>query len=340
MLINNCMGREMSGKIDFVITWVDGSDPAWQKSRNSFLKTGDEDGPFLYRDWENLQYWFRGIEKYTPWVNKVHFVTCGHLPPWLNTRHPRLNIVKHEDFMPEKYLPTFNSHSIEINLHRIKGLEEQFVYFNDDTFIIDHMQPQDFFKQGLPCASSITCNLSPRDPDDPFCHYLINDLAIINRHFSKRNAQKKHFRKWFSPKYGKMLLRNLYFAPISGFFGFMTFHMPNSLLISTFKEVWEKEYKTLDATAAHKFRTARDVNQYVFSYWQFAAGNFYPQKTNLGQFFTVGENNEKLLASMSPPKSQMICINDSRAEIDFEAEKDMIKQQFNKLLPDQSAFEL
>jgi len=333
------MGREMSGKIDFVITWVDGSDPAWQKSRSSYLAACEEDHSFYYRDWDNLQYWFRGIEKYTPWVNKVHFVTCGHLPPWLNTRHPQLNIVKHEDFMPEKYLPTFNSHSIEINLHRIKGLEEQFVYFNDDTFIIDHMQPQDFFKQGLPCASLILTVLAPRVPGDPFFHYYINDLAVINHHFSKKQLRKK----WFSLKYGKLLLRNLYLAPVYcfyGFFGFLNFHMPNSYLISTFKEVWEKEYHTLDAAAAHKFRTISDVNQYVFSYWQFAAGNFHPRKTDCGRFFIAGENDQELLASMSAPKCQMICINDSIAEIDFEAEKDMIKQQFNKLLPDQSAFEL
>ena len=88
--------------------------------------------------------------------------------------------------MPEKYLPTFNYHSIEINLRRIKGLEEKFVYFNDDTFIIDHMQPQYFFKQGLPCASPIMTVLAPRDPGDPFFHYYINDLAVINHHISKK----------------------------------------------------------------------------------------------------------------------------------------------------------
>src|SRR5699024_11566777 len=86
-------------------------------------------------DWDNLQYWFRGVEKYAPWVNKVHFVTWGHVPNWLKVDHPKINVVKHVDFLKEENLPTFNSRAIEINLHRIEGLAEQFVYFNDDMFL-------------------------------------------------------------------------------------------------------------------------------------------------------------------------------------------------------------
>ena len=44
--------------------------------------------------------------------------------------------MKHEDFIPHKYLPTYNSRAIEFNVHRIKGLEEKFVLFNDDMFIL------------------------------------------------------------------------------------------------------------------------------------------------------------------------------------------------------------
>ena len=50
----------------------------------------------------------------------------------------------------EKYLPTFNANTIELNLHRIEGLAEQFVYFNDDMFITDHVKPEDFFRDGHP----------------------------------------------------------------------------------------------------------------------------------------------------------------------------------------------
>ena len=107
--------------IDFVIIWVDGSDPEWRAVKNQYVPKaiGEDDQEVRYRDWDNLQYWFRGVEKYTPWVNKIHFVTWGHLPKWLNVNHPKLHIVNHKDYIPEEYLPTFNSHTIEMNLHRI-----------------------------------------------------------------------------------------------------------------------------------------------------------------------------------------------------------------------------
>ncbi len=332
----------MNNDIDFVIIWVDGDDKQWQESRNKFLTKEKEaiSGLQLYRDWDNLQYWFRGIEKFTPWVNKIHFVTCGHLPKWLNINHPKLNIVRHSDYMPNDYFPTFNSHAIELNLHRIEGLEEQFVYFNDDTFIMDYMHPTDFFKKGLPCDSGIMVTLVPWVPEDPFFHYLINNLAIINSEFSKRKVLSRNLHKWFNLKYGKFLLRNIYYAPVRGFSGFNNFHLPTSFLKATFNEVWQKAPEILHATSLNKFRTIHDVNQYIFSYWQFATGNFIPRSTNYGRLFIIGQNDQELFKSMSLRKFKMICINDSDLEIDFDERKGVLQKQFEQLLPYKSQFEL
>ena len=52
--------------------------------------------------------------------------------------------------MPEAYLPSYNSAAIELNLHRIEGLSEHFIYFNDDMFMIKDTQPSDFYKNGHP----------------------------------------------------------------------------------------------------------------------------------------------------------------------------------------------
>ena len=126
-----------SSTLDFVITWVDGSDPAWLDEKSHFASGSEADNrKERYRDWDHLKYWFRGIEKNAPWVHNIYFVTWGHLPAWLNTAHPKLHIIKHTDFIPPQYLPTYNSHTIELNLHRIPGLSENFVYFNDDVFLI------------------------------------------------------------------------------------------------------------------------------------------------------------------------------------------------------------
>ena len=86
----------MNEKIDFVIMWVDGSDPKWLEEKNKYLdkKIDTSNAINRYRDMGVLKYWFRGVEKFAPWVNKIHFITCGHLPIWLNADNLKLNIVK------------------------------------------------------------------------------------------------------------------------------------------------------------------------------------------------------------------------------------------------------
>ena len=141
----------MQNAVDFVIIWVDGNDPEWRREKNEYkgvLTREEDDSEHRYRDWDNLQYWFRGVEKFCPWVRTIHFVTWGHLPKWLNTDNPKLHIVNHRDYIPAEYLPTFSSHTIELNLHRIEGLSERFVYFNDDMFIIKPTTEMDFFRNG------------------------------------------------------------------------------------------------------------------------------------------------------------------------------------------------
>ena len=141
----------MQDKIDFVILWVDGSDPRWLKQKNEQLKLQGANLPEnRYRDYGTLMYLFRGIEKYASWVNKVYFITWGHIPDWMDINNEKLVIVKHEEFIPKEYLPTFNSNVIEMNLHRIENLSENFVLFNDDLFILNELLPTDFFENDLP----------------------------------------------------------------------------------------------------------------------------------------------------------------------------------------------
>lgn len=122
--------------IDFVVLWVDGNDPEWraEKAKYQGAVTDDSNSVNRFRDWGLMPYWFRAVEKFTPWVHKIHFVTCGHVPEFLNLDHPKLSHVSHSDFLPQAALPTFSSHAIEMNIHRIPGLAEHFVYFNDDMF--------------------------------------------------------------------------------------------------------------------------------------------------------------------------------------------------------------
>ena len=49
-------------------------------------------------------------------------------------------------FIPEGYRPAFSANPIELNMHRIPGLAERFVFFNDDMFLLAPMAEADFFK--------------------------------------------------------------------------------------------------------------------------------------------------------------------------------------------------
>jgi len=324
-------------KIDFVLIWVDGNNVKW---RNEFLKyasTGDGDKRVVrFRDWNNLQYWFRAVEQFAPWVNKIHFVTCGHVPDWLNLDAPKLNFVKHSDFIPRKYLPTFSSHTIELNLHRIEGLAEHFVYFNDDTFLLKSIDSNRFFQNGLPCDAAILNAISMNS----IGHIILNNLLIINSFFRKRDAMFSHPSKWINWKYGCRLFRTILLLPWPNFTGFVDPHLPNSFLKSTLNEVWEKNYEILDKTCSNRFRNMQDVNQYLFRYWQLVRGDFSPVSLRDSIKYNVNMNViddvEKLILNQS---KAIVCLNDD-CESDFDLCAQRIIKAFEFLLPQKSSFEI
>ena len=326
-------------KIDFVITWVDGNDPEWRAEKAKYRPETAGDA-VRYRDWDNLQYWFRGVEKFAPWVNRIHFVTWGHLPGWLNTSHSKLNIVNHKDYIPEKYLPVFSANPIELNLYRIHGLEEQFVFFNDDMFLIRKMEPEDFFKKGLPRDCCIETALAQDDIDNPFAHILMNDAALANMHYNKKQVIRKHFRKWFHPAYGAMVLRNVLMLPYREFSSFKYTHLPSAFLKETYEKIWSEEGEVLDRVCRNRFRSPEDVNQYVIKYWQYLEGKYEPQSPSIGRFYTIGKDDPAILNTIRRQFCKMICLNDDAGIHDFEKTKKEIQDAFLSVLPERSSFEI
>ena len=328
--------------IDFVIIWVDGNDKEWraEKSKYDGGISGNANSEVRYRDWDNLQYWFRGVEKFAGWVNKIHFVTWGHLPKWLDTSNPKLNIVNHRDYIPEEYLPTFSSHTIELNLHRIKGIAEQFVYFNDDMFITAPTKPEDFFVDGAPCDTfALDCICFNKDSAGFF---NAADVTIINDHFDKEKVLRRDFGKWFNPKnHFKNIVRTVLLLPWHWFPGFYYQHTPNSFLKSTFEEVWEKEHAALDTTCRDKFRKSGNVNQWLMKYWQLASGNYVVRRDSFAYCYHLKEYNyPALLKDIPSRRHNMICINDTVDTFNFDEKKQGVIEAFEKLLPEKSSFEL
>ena len=163
--------RHARTPFDIVYLWVNGSEPVYAANRAKFgglKRAGDRD-----RDNGELRYslrcavwlvwratrarirhaavvatWLmycvrdmcwgaRSLDMYMPWfTGTIHFVH-QNLPCWLDTDHPRLNLVHHRQIFTdqENTLPTFSSDAIEAHLHRIPGLQKHFILMNDDFFL-------------------------------------------------------------------------------------------------------------------------------------------------------------------------------------------------------------
>ena len=326
--------------IDFVLIWVDGSDLQWQKTKAQYR--GDEhfnQNNVRYRDWDILHYWFRGVEKFAPWVRKVHFVTCGHVPQWLQLEHPKLNFVTHEQYIAGEFLPTFSANPIELNLHRIEGLAEQFVFFNDDMFLTAPVTPEDFFVNGFPRGYGV---LNPPTADrNGIAGIILNDIGVIVDHFDFKTQFRAHIAKWMNPIYGTYNIRNLLLLPWRRYVGFLDLHLPSSFLKSTFQEVWAKEEKLLREVSSHKFRSNSDVNQWLMSYWQVASGNFAPGNPKIGKayYVTSDADAETVSEAIRTQRWKMVCVNDSEKIVDIAPLRDKVAAAFDVILPEKSGFE-
>ncbi len=322
--------------------WVDGSDPAWleEKSRYSPVNKDYGSSDNRYRDWDNLQYWFRGVEKFAPWVNNIYFITWGHLPAWLNRDHPKLKIVRHSDYIPAEYLPTFNSNPIELNLHRIPELSEQFVLFNDDVFLTGEVKPEDFFMNGQPRDEMVFNPILPKGELYGISFTNLSNLNVLNEHFNKSQVVRKYPWKIFNLKYGTGVFRSLLLLPWNCFLGFVNPHCAASHLKSTFAELWEVCGDKLDQTSRNRFRKQNDLNHWLMRYWNLCRGNFVPRSRKFWKYFNLTDNNAEICAYIRKQKAKMICVNDMIPDIDLDKAKREINGSLEAILPEKSSFEL
>lgn len=327
-------------QIDIVVPWVDDADPVWRKKKAQYTGTGEIEGntDVRYRDWDTLKYWFRGVEKFAPWVRYVFFVTDNQKPEWLNTEHPKLKWVKHSDYIPDEYLPTFNSSTILWNLNKIPELAEHFILFNDDVFIIDETKPEDFFVDGKPCDLP---DIGPLYPEGFFSHLLFNNISLINRHFSLKESVKKNRKLWTAKQGISGRIKLLLYGRKDLLPGSTAYHIQNSLKKSTFDTLWEKEYDVIHKTCLNKVRTITDVTTWSARDWRLLEGDFYPKKPIGKNFhtYTMKHSNEAI-DYLKYRKGKTVCLNDTEDETDFDLHKNMIIEEFEKIFPEKSTFEL
>lgn len=327
--------------IDFVITWVDMNDPQWQAqfARYSQQKQETKNGvsKARFRDYGFFRYWWRGVEEFAPWVRKIHLVTSGQKPEWLNTDNPKIHLVDHKDFIPAEFLPTYNSVVIERYMHKIPGLSDHFVYFNDDFYLTNKVEPERFFRNGLPCDIAVF------DYNPSWSQWytrIKNNIRLINRHFDKREVMARDRDKWFHPSYGFKARWNYLLKFYPKFITLRTPHNAQPYLKRTFEEVWSAAGRELTETSVNRFRALNDYTPELFRAWQICRGYFEPYNTYCDtKMFPLMIRSGQAVKAIRRQTYTLICLNDNVHIRHYDRVMGELDHAFQEILPRKSSFE-
>lgn len=339
----------MEKDIDFVLTWVDGADADWLKKKASYLP-GAVKNDARFRDWGILKYWFRAVEAYAPWVRKIFLITDNQCPDWLNLNYAKLVLVDHKDYIPKKYLPTFNSNCIEVNMHRIKGLSECFVSFNDDMFINQPVTPEYYFQKETPCDAPYEHVFDGKGyhPSEGWGISVTDymNVQVLNAHFDRKCAAKSNKRGWYGAYLGYKYRLQSYIIKWfrrREFQHLYTPHNEKAFLKSTYYDVWDKEPSLMDKTCS-RFRELTNLNIYLMRFWQLASNKFYPvNQLRAKQVVQLGADNlDQVERLMFDNQVKSLCLNDSSdlSYEDYESLKPRLSALFERKLPTKSQFEV
>lgn len=140
-------------KIDIVIPYVDSTDKVWRKAYTDFCLTHNLKNKLMdmqtdrYYDIGLINFQLVLINKYMPFINKIFLLLMNKEQKPKNLPN-NVEVVYHAQFIPQRFLPTFNSTTIEMFLWNIPNLSEYFIYANDDMLPFKELKETDFFEEG------------------------------------------------------------------------------------------------------------------------------------------------------------------------------------------------
>jgi hypothetical protein len=315
---------EIDVPIDVVYTWVDGSDPEWTARRDERLRAlGGPDAvrreardEVRFADHGELRYSLRSLEQFLPWVRTVHLVTAGQRPAWLVDDHPRLRLVDHRDILEPGALPTFNSLAIETALHRIDGLSESYLYFNDDVFAGRSLTPRDFFVR----PDRHRFFLQPRaalDPGPP----TPDDLPAIGADKNARGLLEQRFGHRFST---------------------MLAHTPHPQQRAVLAEIEHEFPDEVAQTRRSSFRGPDNIPMAValHHYYAFFTGRAVPSLLRYRGVVLGGSDLKERLRTVLARRPQTFCLVDTRVDTPEPARKArIISRSLERYFPEPSSFE-
>ncbi|MHC8518560.1 stealth family protein [Weissella confusa] len=334
-MVKNMSNISVEFPIDIVIPWVNGADPLWIQKKQNFVDVKLDDIQ-RYRDFGTLKYVLRSIEKFAPWVNTIYLVTDNQMPEWLKI-NSKIKVVDHSEFIPKKFLPTFNSNAIELNVWRIKDLSDHFILFNDDTLLTQPVTPNDFFSnEGEVVDTAAQFVLMPADD---FAHTAVNNISLINQYFDKRQWLKNNFSKALSLKNGPLLwVYSVLLSPLPKLTRFYDPHIPLAYTKQAFQMVTEIFLDDINRTSSSKVRSIDNVSQWLVRYFQLMNGNFIPSFAGRSRYLNI-QQPEKLRKVLHKKRVKMIVLNDTVENEDDEKAARKSIELLDLRFPEKSSFE-
>lgn len=311
--------------IDIVYTWVDSADPEWQAARERCaaqrrvdLPGSSNDERFINRD--ELKYSLRSVWLYAPFVRHIYIVTAGHRPAWLDTDSGKVTVVPHSEIFPSMDdLPTFNSHAIESCLHRIPGLSEHFLYFNDDVFLGRETRIETFFTK----AGQMKSRLSP------------SGFTTVTRPGDSAIPTD-----WASYNAVQLMLRDF-----GLFFDRKVKHVPMPLKRSLLEEIEHRYPREIARTRASRFRERTDISvpSMLAHYYGIATGRAVEWEGHPKEYAYADTGRKEFVSKLRAIRNDrpmFVCLNVTRhADIDFRRQAALLHEYLNEAYPFPSPYE-
>ncbi len=301
--------------IDAVYTWVDANDPLWvnefSQSMESIGRKLEKSAAHLcrFRDYGELFYSLQSLNLFAPWIRQVFIVKKKYQRPNLQNLPQsilqKIVWVDEATLCPpqlnsEKFSPTFNSLAIEANLHRIPGLSEQFIYFNNDMFLGKPIEPDYFFLDNSVRFSLRKQRSWSRGYKNILAHPKV---GVIKGHF--RHILNSY--DWFSQEIARS-------KSIGINYGSFPVHQCTPILKSSYYFVWEHvEIKEkLLADSQQRFRSDQQLHPVFFV----SLVNFWLGKARIHFEEDVFIQLNKLLfkkqlAALTQQRAYRFCVNDN-----------------------------
>ena len=135
------------GEVDIVYIWCDSNNTEYIKNKNFFSAKYNVDSYWSpTRDHDEITHSIKSVRRNMTWIRNIFICTPkNHKVKNLLEKKYNVKYISNEEILGEKNCPNFNSRSLELFTHKIKGLSDYFIQLNDDFFVNKKLELDDFY---------------------------------------------------------------------------------------------------------------------------------------------------------------------------------------------------